>query len=151
LLTALRQPAAMPAPRPSLLRAAPILALALAACDTGTPPYFGIAPERVSAGGMVFDVRVRGLMAEALRQEVMWPPSHEAVAIRAAAAMRQVTGCEVVAVRGDPSVVEGRLECGDETAPAFGRTRNTKLVLCTFERRTIAEPAQIEDYEARCS
>ena len=124
--------------------------VALTACDTGTPPYFGLTPTRVVVDDMVFDVRVRGLMAEALRQEVMWPPSHEYAAHRAAAAMREVTGCEVVQVRGDPSVVEGRLSCQGHTAPAFGKIRARKLIFCTFERRTIEEPETIEDYEAVC-
>lgn len=143
----------MPRAPLSLRRAPVLLALSLgvlAACDTGTPPYFGIPPQRAEAGGMVFDVRVNGLMAEALRQEIMWPPSHEAVALRAAEAMRAVTGCAVLEVRGDPSVVEGRLQCGDRTAPKFGKVRRAKLIFCTFERATMAEPESFEDYQAIC-
>jgi len=124
---------------------------ALAACDTGTPAYMGLAAQRVEVAGMVYDVRVQGLMAEALRQNVMGPRSQEDLALSAAAAMRSVTGCDVLQLRGDPSVMEGRLKCGDEEAPAFSKQRRTRVFLCAFQRATIAPPVDIEDYEAFCA
>jgi len=127
-----------------------LVALSLAACDTGTIGFMGVTPRRVTVGEMVYDVRVRGLMAEALRQNLMVFPRDEEIALTAAAAMRRATGCEVLELRGDPSVVQGRLKCGEDEAPAFGRVASARHFTCTFERLTRAEPKAIDDYVAIC-
>ncbi len=84
----------------------------LAACDTGTPQYWGIDPVRVEARGMVFDVRVKGDRAEALRKNVMALPRAGDVSSAAAVAIAQVSGCKIAGLTGDPSIVEAKLDCG---------------------------------------
>lgn len=120
---------------------------ALSACDTGTKDFWGIAPQRVETGGMTFDVRVKRLMAEALRQNFMAVPKMGAIAAAAADAMRQASGCEVIQTQGDPSVIQGRLNCGGQKAPAFRKKSQT--VICRF-RSNKPDPVGFDDYHMSC-
>lgn len=89
------------------------LALFLSCCDTPGPRHIGVAPVRVEQGGMSFDIRMRGGMAEAIRTNAMWLPRHRDVARNGGQAIEQATGCRVAWLRGDPSVLLAGLDCGD--------------------------------------
>ena len=125
-----------------------LLTLALAACDTGTPAYWSLAPQRVEAQGMAFDVRVNGLTAEASRQNVAFPPPRrESVAKAAAVAVHKVTGCDPVQTRGDSSIVEARLSCDGQTAPRWPKSR--KLYFCQIDT-FLKNPDDLGDYHVIC-
>ena len=82
------------------------------ACDDGTYAFQGINAQTVRHKNMKFDIRVRGPMIEALRINAMGFPSTKQVRPIALQAMRQVVGCEDVAVTwADPSVVLGVHAC----------------------------------------
>lgn len=84
----------------------------LGACD-GPSTHFRDSPAtRVTVGDAVFDVRVRGNIAESIRVNAQYAPRLGPLAGKAAAAMRQVSGCKVEHVLGDASVQLGLLNCG---------------------------------------
>lgn len=85
--------------------------LLLAACDTAAPYFEGVPTTRVTVDGSVFDVRVRGELAEALRRNPEYAPRFGPIRARAAFAMAQVSGCEVVRVGGDQALATGLLSC----------------------------------------
>lgn len=121
--------------------------LSVSGCDTGTPPYWGREPVRAQVGEMVFDIRQNGLMAEALRQNMMVWPGDEAVARAAAVAIVRVTGCAVLELRGDPSVIEARLNCAGQKAPKFGSKRVSVFCEVGAHRKM---PERPEDYYLIC-
>lgn len=94
--------------------------LLLAACNTPSPEFKGIAPTRVTVDGSTFDVRVNGSGAEALRVNVEYAPRFGPIRDRAARAMAQVSGCEVRKVTGDQALAFGTLKCGN-SAPTVRR------------------------------
>ncbi|WP_371056335.1 hypothetical protein [Rhodosalinus sp. K401] len=95
-----------------LIRSISCAALCLAAaCDTPGRGFMGQPAERVAAGGHVFDVRVRGDRAEAIRLNAAVFPSYGEIGPAAALAIRRATGCEPQALTGDPSVVHATLAC----------------------------------------
>ena len=89
-----------------------VLFFLLAACNTAGPHFRGLAATRVTVAGSVFDVRVRGEMAEALRVNRQYAPRFGPIRVRAAFAMEQVSGCRVKEVRGDQAMALGVLDCG---------------------------------------
>lgn len=91
-----------------------ILLLLLCPCACSTPgPYFRDLPvTRVTVAGSVFDVRVLGDMAEAIRVNPQYAPRLGPLPLRARFAMEQVSGCEVVRVLGDQAQMTGELTCG---------------------------------------
>ncbi|MBZ8117321.1 hypothetical protein KUD11_01530 [Roseovarius sp. LXJ103] len=93
------------------------LAVLLAACDTPGPDFRGVEPVRISVGQSVFDVRVDGLRAEAIRLNAEWAPRLEAVASRGVMAIEEVSGCQVRDLDGDPAQMTARLNCGGRKAP----------------------------------
>ena len=81
-------------------------------CDGGTYEFQGINAQTVRYKNMKFDIRVRGPIIEALRINAIGFPSTRQVRPIALQAMRQVVGCEDVAVTwDDPSVVLGVHAC----------------------------------------
>ncbi|MBT9384743.1 hypothetical protein KM176_12815 [Pseudooceanicola sp. CBS1P-1] len=88
-----------------------LLILPLSAC--GMPdPHFAASPvARVRVGEDLFEVRRRGLLAEAVRRNARLAPRLEAVAGPARRAMESVTGCRMAAVMGDAALVLGVLDC----------------------------------------
>lgn len=83
----------------------------LAACSTASP-YFGSAPAtRVAVDGNLFDVRVRGNLAEAVRLDMQYAPRFGPIRHRAGVAMAHVSGCPVLEVLGDAAVATGVLGC----------------------------------------
>ncbi|GHF57639.1 hypothetical protein [Seohaeicola zhoushanensis] len=92
----------------------PFLALLLlAACNTPSPHFSGLEATRVSVAGSVFDIRVRGDLAEALRVNAQYAPRFGPIRARAAFAMEQVSGCTVTEVSGDQALALGKLSCKD--------------------------------------
>ena len=84
----------------------------LGACSTPGPYFRDLPAVRVSVAGSVFDVRVRGDLAEALRINPQYAPRLGPLSARARFAMAQVSGCEVVRVLGDQAQMTGELACG---------------------------------------
>lgn len=85
--------------------------LFLCACNRPGPHFRGLAATRVTVDGSVFDVRVRGELAEAQRINTEYAPRLGAIGPRAAKAMADVSGCHVRQVLGDQAIVTGLLEC----------------------------------------
>ncbi len=84
----------------------------LAGCNTPGPHFRGLPATRVTVEGLVFDVRVRGRLAEAMRVNIQYAPRFGPIRERAGRAMAQVSGCEVTEVRGDQALATGILDCG---------------------------------------
>lgn len=84
---------------------------ALIACNTPSPAFRGLPPTRVTIDGSTFDVRVREDRAEVIRINPEYAPRFGLIRDRAAAAMAQVSGCEVKAVGGDQALAVGVLDC----------------------------------------
>ncbi len=87
------------------------LLLVLAACSAGTPHFRDVPATRIAVNGSVFDVRVRGKLAEAVRVNTQYAPRLGPIRDRAALAMAQVSGCPVLDVLGDAAVTVGVLGC----------------------------------------
>jgi hypothetical protein len=90
--------------------------LALVACDGPGLHFSGVPATRITVDGSVFDVRVRGDLAEAVRINAEYAPRFGPIRTRAGFAMATVSGCKVREVLGDQAVALGRLDCGG-TAP----------------------------------
>lgn len=82
-----------------------------AACSAASPEFRGAPVTRVAVDGSVFDVRVRGGLAEAVRVNPQYAPRLDPIGPRAGVAMEQVSGCQVVGVLGDQAVMTGVLDC----------------------------------------
>ncbi|MBL4766908.1 MAG: hypothetical protein JKY94_04235 [Rhodobacteraceae bacterium] len=89
-----------------------MIVVLLGACDSPSAHFRDSPATRVSVGKSVFDVRVRGNIAESIRVNVQYAPRLGRMAGLATRAMRQVSGCEVEHVLGDASVQLGLLNCG---------------------------------------
>lgn len=101
-----------------MLRFALIASLAfLAACNMPSPAFRGAVPVRVEVQGSVFDVRVRGNRAEAIRLNPQYAPRFGPIRGRAAFAMERVSGCQVVRLTGDQALAFGTLDCGGGVGP----------------------------------
>ncbi|WP_170428865.1 hypothetical protein [Ruegeria arenilitoris] len=85
--------------------------LVLAACSAGTPHFRDAPATRVAVNGSVFDVRLRGELAEAVRINAQYAPRLGPIRDRAALAMAQVSGCPILDVLGDAAVTVGVLGC----------------------------------------
>lgn len=88
-----------------------LLGFVLAACNTPSPHFRGSPVTRVAVEGSVFDVRVRGNLAEALRVNPQYAPRFGPIRNRAGFAMAQVSGCKVLDVLGDQALATGILAC----------------------------------------
>lgn len=93
------------------------LALLVGGCNTPGPAFRGIDPVRITVRGDVFDVRVDGLRAQAMRLNTRWAPRLSAVAPQGVAAIEQVSGCRVRKMDGDAALMTARLDCGQQLAP----------------------------------
>lgn len=92
-----------------MLRLLPVMGLA--ACSAVSPHFQGVPVTRVAVSGSLFDVRVRGDLAEAVRINSEYAPRLGPIESKARFAMAQVSGCDVVGVLGDQSVTTGVLSC----------------------------------------
>lgn len=88
-----------------------LLLTVLSACNSPGPHFRDLPATRVTIDGSVFDVRVRGELAEAVRVNGEYAPRLGPISGRAAQAMSAVSGCHVTEVRGDQAQVTGILEC----------------------------------------
>ena len=85
----------------------------LGGCNTAGPAFRGLPATRVEVEGSVFDVRVQGETAEAIRVNMQYAPRFGPIKKRAATAMARVSGCKVKRVLGDQAQATGVLDCGD--------------------------------------
>ena len=83
----------------------------LAACNTPGPHFRGLTATRIEVDGSLFDVRIRGEMAEAMRVNSEYAPRFGPIRNRAALAMGAVSGCVVRDVLGDQALATGVLDC----------------------------------------
>lgn len=91
--------------------------LLLGGCNTPGPAYRGVDPVRITVRGDVFDVRVDGARAQAIRLNTRWAPRLSAVAPQGVAAIEQVSGCRVRKLDGDAALMTARLDCGQQLTP----------------------------------
>lgn len=87
----------------------------LAACNTPGPGFRGVPATQVTVDGSVFDVRVRGNTAEAIRTNRQYAPRPGPIETRARLAISQVSGCRVSRLKGDAAVIHARLACGGQS------------------------------------
>jgi len=99
-----------------------LLALS-AACSHPSPSFFGVEPVRIGIGPSVFDVRIVGRHAQAIRISREWVPRTITVAPRAAAAIAAVSGCAVPRLWGDQAMLEAVLACGPDADARRGVPR----------------------------
>lgn len=92
------------------------LILFCAACTASSPYFRGIPATRITVAGSVFDVRLRGDLAEAVRVNAQYAPRFGPIRARAAFAMEQVSDCRVTEMRGDQALALGRLACDGRSA-----------------------------------
>ena len=87
------------------------VALIGSGCNTPGPYFRGIEPVRITVEGSVFDVRVRGETAEAIRINPEYAPRFGVIRDRARVAAMTVSGCRVKEVLGDQALAIIRLDC----------------------------------------
>ncbi len=88
-----------------------VVMLGLCACNTAGPHFRGVPATRITVEGSVFDVRVRGDLAEAIRINPEYAPRFGPIRERAMVAMATVSGCRVTDVLGDQALATGKLDC----------------------------------------
>ncbi len=91
------------------------LCFLLVGCNTPSPHFSGIKPTRVSVEGSLFDVRLRGNLAESIRVTPERDARFAVIGPKAGRAMERVSGCNVLEVLGDSALQLGVLAC-DRTA-----------------------------------
>lgn len=101
-----------------------VLILCLSGCGGPSPEFKGVAPTRIKMGGAVFDVRVDGLRAEAVRLNGQYAPRLAGVGPQAVFAIERVSGCRVDRLTGDQAMMQATLDCGagaptPRTRPAY--------------------------------
>ncbi len=94
-----------------------ILALWLAACGTPHPEFAGVAPVRMAVAGSVFDIRVKGTRAEAIRLNPQYAPRGAAIMPLGGLAIEKVSGCRIRRMTGDQAQMAAWLDCGDPLTP----------------------------------
>ncbi|WP_253279838.1 hypothetical protein [Phaeobacter sp. 11ANDIMAR09] len=78
--------------------------------------HFAAAPvQRVTVDGAVFDIRLRGNLAEATRVNPQYAPRLGPLRVQAAEAMAAVSGCRVTGVLGDQALMTGVLDCSERS------------------------------------
>ena len=94
----------------------------VAGCNTPSEDFRGVPATRVAVDGSVFDVRVAGDRAEAIRVNTQWAPRRSSVLPQTVAAMERASGCAVDrdSLRGDQAMMTASLDCGGG-APAAPR------------------------------
>lgn len=88
-----------------------------AACGASTVPQLRRAPpQTVTVDGSVFDIRMRGTKAEAIRTNFEFPAKYGPIRRKAITAIETLTPCKVGKTLGDPSVVIAELDCPEKDA-----------------------------------
>ncbi|SFG83680.1 hypothetical protein [Sulfitobacter dubius] len=83
----------------------------LTACNAPSRDFRGVAAQQVTVDGSVFDVRIRGERAEAMRVNAQYAPRFGPIRGRAGRAMALASGCDVKEVLGDQALAIGVLDC----------------------------------------
>lgn len=89
----------------------------VSACNTPVARFQDVPPVRVEVGQSVFEVRIAGPWAQAIRLTPEWAPRPAAVLPRAVLAMERVSGCRVARLGGDQAVFVAQLDCGAGPPP----------------------------------
>lgn len=82
-----------------------------AGCNAPGAHFRGVEPDRVAAGGSVFEIRQRGSLVEAVRLNSRFAPRLGRIADDAKRAIEQATGCRVTRLLGDAAVITARVTC----------------------------------------
>ncbi len=93
------------------------MAVMLAGCAAPGPEFRDTPATRIHIGPSVFDVRVQGARAEAIRLNMENAPRLAAVAPRGVFASEKVSGCSVRNLQGDAAVMRAWLDCGGPLQP----------------------------------
>ena len=88
-----------------------VFLLVVSGCNQPGRHFADVPVARLAVDGSVFDVRVRGNLAEALRVNPQYAPRLGSLRGKAAFAMGQVSGCAVLDVLGDQAQMTGVLRC----------------------------------------
>lgn len=116
--------------------------LILSGCDAPGPEFAGLPAQRLLVGQSVFDVRLKGDIAQAIRLNSEWAPRPEAVWPRAFIAIEEASGCKVRRMEGDQVVIIARLACKG-SGPALSRPsayRCELSVLNDYTADVLCEP-----------
>lgn len=93
------------------------LTLFLAACNTGSPTFWGVDPISREVDGSKFLIRLDGDKAEVIRTNPEWLPDPDETATKAAFAVQTLTGCEAAWVAGDAAKMLIGLSCNGAAPP----------------------------------
>ena len=90
-----------------------LTSVVLAACDSPSPDFAGLAPSEVQVGSSTFSVRFTQDKVEAIRTNSESLSSLNGISVRAAQAMEIASGCEVIpgTFEGDAAVTRAALDC----------------------------------------
>ena len=89
-----------------------ILVCLLAACNTPSPAFLGVAPKTVTVEGSTYRVYVKQDRVQIIRTNSEWGTRGQADR-KMRRAVQQATGCVVDgAFKGDEVVAEATLDCG---------------------------------------
>lgn len=96
-----------------------LIAIMLLITGCGAPglEFRDIPATRVHIGQSIFDVRIKGTRAEAIRRNAENAPRLAAVAPRGVHAIEEVSGCRVRKLEGDAAVMQAWLDCGGRLEP----------------------------------
>lgn len=89
----------------------------LIACSAPGVAFRDAPATRIHIGASVFDVRVLGTRAQAIRLNAESAPRLAAVAPRGVAAIERVSGCRVRKLEGDAALMTAWLDCGGRLKP----------------------------------
>lgn len=109
--------------------------LILSGCDAPGPEFAGLPAQRLVVGQSVFDVRLKGDTAQAIRLNSQWAPRPESVWPRALIAIEEASGCKLRRMEGDQVVIIARLAC-DDAASALSRPRAYRCELSVLDDNT---------------
>jgi hypothetical protein len=98
-----------------------VILLTLSACNAPSPLFREVTATRVTVDNSVFDVRVRGTLAEAIRINPQYAPRFGPIRDQVAFAMAQVSGCLVTDVLGDQAQATGLLVCDNRSTRRTNR------------------------------
>ena len=107
------------------------LLAALAACNTPTLGYFGIAPVTVTFDGSTFDIRRRGDTVQGIRTSPEAFPDRGDIAVRFGRAVQQATGCDPIpqTLAGDTALLTIRVDCAYRRAARNPLSRDSPSVI----------------------
>ncbi|QBF29983.1 hypothetical protein [Thalassococcus sp. S3] len=120
----------------------------LCACNAPTRHFRDVPLTRIAVEDSIFDIRIKGELAEAVRINRQYAPRLGPIGPRAARAMAHISGCEVERILGDQAVILGILDC-DGVPNTYPRTSG-QYDCITVDRWT-NHGLGIETLEFECS